>query len=306
MSRVSVDFGKSLALYIDGIPLDLACRVLPLSSRLHPGLFLHLFIHAKSQKDHAADSATQRAVIKDTSIISKEGLTGLVENLRQTVSSLKWKLPRTEWGNYYSNNNYSDLAMEEKSKIVLEFIKSVKPKMLWDFGANDGRFGKLASGLGINTIAFDVDPVAVEMGYLNSIGGGDTNYLSLLQDLTNPSPSIGFENRERDSLFQRGPADMVLALALVHHLAISNNVSFERLASFFAGCGRNLVIEFVPREDSQVQKLLSSRSGDFPEYTLESFKLAFSALFDIVEYRKVSGSERVLFLMRRRDDVSTI
>jgi hypothetical protein len=126
------------------------------------------------------------------------------------------------------------------------------------------------------------------------------NLLPLLIDLTNPSPSIGWANEERDSFGRRGPADMVLALALIHHLAISNNVPLPQVAEFFAGVGKWLVIEFVPKADSQVQKLLISREDIFPNYTREGLEAAFRQQFNIVEAVQVRESERVLYLMERR------
>ena len=125
------------------------------------------------------------------------------------------------------------------------------------------------------------------------------NLLPLLIDLTNPSPSIGWANDERDSFATRGPADMALALALIHHLAISNNVPLLQVADFFAQLAKWLVIEFVPKADSQVQKLLVSREDIFPDYTREGFETAFCQRFRIVEAVNVHESERVLYLMER-------
>jgi hypothetical protein len=109
---------------------------------------------------------------------------------------------------------------------------------------------------------------------------------------------LGWANRERDSFGSRGPADLVLALALIHHLAISNNVPLPQLADFFAATGKWLVIEFVPKSDSQVQKLLASREDIFPNYTREGFEAAFQNRFTIHHAINVHESERVLYLMR--------
>jgi hypothetical protein len=118
-------------------------------------------------------------------------------------------------------------------------------------------------------------------------------------DLTNPSPSLGWANEERDSFGRRGPADLALALALIHHLAISNNVPLLQVADFLAKIAKWLVIEFVSKADSQVQKLLVSREDIFPNYTREGFESAFCQRFRIVEAVNVHESERVLYLMER-------
>ncbi|MCC6986967.1 MAG: hypothetical protein IT309_11080, partial [Anaerolineales bacterium] len=127
----------------------------------------------------------------------------------------------------------------------------------------------------------------------------ERHILPLVMDLTNPSPSLGWNNHERDSLTSRAPADMVLALALIHHLAISNNVPLWQIAEFFHGLGKWLVIEFVPKSDSQTQKLLASREDIFDEYTIEGFEKRFGGRFSILDKRAVSGSGRVMYLMER-------
>jgi hypothetical protein len=87
----------------------------------------------------------------------------------------------------------------------------------------------------------------------------------------------------------------------VHHLAISNNVPLPDLAAFFAGLGRWLVIEFVPKSDSQVQRLLVSREDIFPSYTEEGFEAAFGTQFSIREKCPIQGSQRTLYWMEKNN-----
>ena len=124
--------------------------------------------------------------------------------------------------------------------------------------------------------------------------------LPLVMDLTNPSPGIGWQNEERSSLMERGPVDAVMALALVHHLAISNNVPLPDLAAFFARLGRWLIIEFVPKEDSQVQRLLQSRVDIFDQYHQAGFEEAFQTCFAIRECISIEGTRRWLYLMENK------
>ncbi len=124
--------------------------------------------------------------------------------------------------------------------------------------------------------------------------------LPLVMDLANPSPSLGWNSSERRSLRERGPVDLVMALALVHHLAIGNNVPFEQIAGFFHGICRSLVIEFVPKEDTQVQRLLRSREDIFPSYHQAAFEAAFSKLFTARRRTKVDDAVRTLYLYERK------
>jgi hypothetical protein len=119
-------------------------------------------------------------------------------------------------------------------------------------------------------------------------------------DLTNPSPALGWAHEERESLLDRGPADAVMALALVHHLAIANNVPLEEVARFMRRCGRQLIIEFVPKEDSQVKRLLAMREDIFTAYTREGFEQAFSQFFSIRRAESIRDSIRTLYLMEAR------
>jgi hypothetical protein len=281
--------------HIDGVPLDLASRLLPARSRLSPALFLHLHAHAKSQRKYAGKTTVKRRAV------SRLALRGLIDNLQSAVKALRWRPAGTEWGDYYDDTNYAGQALESKPRIIQSYIEKSGAKSVWDIGANTGVFSRLASSRDIPTVAFDIDPAAVEKNWLEVRRRGDQNILPLIMDLTNPSPSLGWDHGERASLLERGPADLVLALALIHHLAISNNVPLDRIARFFARAGRQLVIEFVPKSDSQVKRLLATREDIFPHYHAEGFATAFSRYFEIVDSRPVADSERTLYFMRRRE-----
>jgi ribosomal protein L11 methylase PrmA len=168
---------------------------------------------------------------------------------------------------------------------------------VWDLGSNTGEYSRAARAEAEHVVSFDIDPAAVERNYRRVRAEGERGILPLRMDLTNPSPALGWAHRERLSLEQRGPADALLALALVHHLAIGHNLPLERIAADLARLGRTLVIEFVPKRDSQVQRMLRSRPDIFPRYTREGFEAAFRSSFRIEDVRPVAGSERVLYLM---------
>ena len=305
MSYCDVRLLRLMRVFIDGVALDLASRLLPFQTRFRLGLLIHIHMHAKTQlrhndtgRDPKMDGDTQRKPASGK--VSLQALRGVVDNLRSAITKLEWKPTGTEWGEYYEDTNYSSEAEGNKERLVQQLIERVQPEMVWDLGANTGRFSRLASQSDIPTVAFDIDPAAVEKNFLACIRDGDRNMLPLVLDLTNPSPSIGWRNIERDSLIDRGPAPLVLALALVHHLAISNNVPLPNLAAFFAGICRSLVIEFVPKCDSQVRRLLATRDDIFPDYTPAGFEQAFAPFFTIEESVPVEGSDRLLFLMHSK------
>lgn len=229
-------------------------------------------------------------------------LLGLIDSLQSGIKRLRWKSASTEWVDYYTDTNYTAEAVTCKLQLAARFLERVRPCSVWDLGANTGVFSRLSSDQGIFTVAFDIDPGAVERNYLRIVEDGDEHLLPLLLDLTNPSPGIGWANQERVSLRERGPADAILALALIHHLAIANNVPLERIAQFFSKLGEWLIIEFVPKRDSQVQRLLANREDIFPEYTQSGFEEAFAAYYQLVDIEAIEGSERTMYLMRRRPE----
>lgn len=294
MSYKDIRLSQLLSIHIDGLPLDLASCLLPWRTYLRFPLLSHIHLHARSQK-HFADKPVNVGQHR----MSRYAFLGILNSLESAVKKLKWQPRGTEWADYYQDTNYSSQAFEHKKTIVSGFLDRVKTATVWDLGANVGIFSRLASDQGIPTISCDVDPAAVEKNYLDCIANNETNILPLVIDLTNPSPGIGWENKERMSLKERGPADTVLALALVHHLAISNNVPLSRIAGFLSDISHWLIIEFVPKSDSQVQRLLATREDIFPDYNRQAFEQEFSRYFTIDDSTDIQESLRTLYLMRR-------
>ncbi len=297
MTKKDARLGQLLRNYIDGIPLDLASRLLPITSRFDFGLLTHLHLHAQAQIRYANKSITAAQASRK---MSKQILEELILHLENTVKSLSLKHHLTEWANYYEITNYNQTAFQHKKDLVMEWVRQTAPRFVWDLGANNGEFTRLASDSGISAIAFDIDGSAVEQNYLRVKRDKEENLLPLLLDLTNPSPAIGWRHCERQSLLERGPAEMVLALALIHHLAISNNVPLENIAQFLSeATSKWLIIEFVPKSDSQAQKLLASRKDIFSGYNQAEFEHAFGNHFSIRQKTKVDETERTLYLMEK-------
>ena len=301
MSRVDVRLSALLRSHLEGIPLDLGSRLLPRGTWLRPGLLFHVHLHAMAQRRYAdrgtgtvergvPSAATRRGV-------SPAAATGLVRSLRGAVQSLDWTPAGTEWADYTADNNYSNAAADSKRQAVIEFLRGLEARTAWDLGANTGEYSRAARQVVPSVIAFDIDPAAVERNYRRVKTENETGILPLLLDLTNPSPALGWAHRERQSLEERGPTDVLLALAVVHHLAIGHNLPLERVAGFLARVGRSLIIEFVPKSDSQVRRLLRDRADIFPDYTREGFEAAFRGHFRIERAVPVAESERTLYLM---------
>ena len=295
MNHKDIRLNQLLKIYIDGIPLDLTSKLLPAKTKTMFSLLAHIHTHSKKQKDYEG----KQVDVKKRKL-SKNSFVGVIESLHSAIKKQNISLEKTEWGNYYSDTNYSEVAMNDKKTIILNLIEKIKPKNVWDIGGNVGIFSRISSDKEIFTVCFDIDPVAIEKNYLECKEKNEKYLLPLLLDLTNPSPDIGWQNMERDSFLTRGPADLVFALALIHHLAISNNVPFELISEFFSRNCRNLIIEFVPKTDTQVKRLLSSREDIFSEYDYEHFEKEFERLFIIIEKKEIKDSERIIYYMQNK------
>jgi len=299
MNHKDIRLNQLLKIYIDGIPLDLTSKLLPGKTKTMFSLLAHIHTHSKKQKDYEG----KQVDVKKRKL-SKNSFVGVIESLHSAIKKQNISLEKTEWGNYYSDTNYSEVAMNDKKTIILNLIEKIKPKNVWDIGGNVGIFSRISSDKEIFTVCFDIDPVAIEKNYLECKEKNEKYLLPLLLDLTNPSPDIGWQNMERDSFLTRGPADLVFALALIHHLAISNNVPFELISEFFSRNCRNLIIEFVPKTDTQVKRLLSSREDIFSEYDYEHFEKEFEKLFIIIEKKEIKDSERIIYYMQNKKPIN--
>lgn len=298
MANVDVRLSQLLRVFIDGIPLDLVSRLLPIRTWLKFSLLAHIHLHAQSQRRFAGRDVQKTATnlsMTNTRVLA------LIDSLRSSVEKLNWAPVGTEWVDYYdTSHNYQPEALGHKTEVVESFLEQVRPNTIWDLGANTGYFSRLGSRRGIPTYAFDIDPGAVELNYLQTKKDEDAHLLPLLLDLTNPSSSMGWASEERMSILERGPVDAIFALALIHHLAIGNNLPFGLISKYFANLGEWLLIEFVPKDDPQVQRMLVSRQDIFSDYTQSNFESSFSGYYEIVHKEVIADSDRIIYFMKRR------
>jgi ribosomal protein L11 methylase PrmA len=295
ISFVDVRLSRLCHDHMDGVPLDLASRLLPFRTRLGVALGFHVHLHSRLQSAYSGNRS--RAVARK---FSRASLLGLIDSLESAIRKCDWKPKGQEWVGYYGDNTYSHAAAEHKRRVLAEFVDQAKPVSVWDLGANTGAYSRVASDRGINTIAFDLDPGCVELNYRETQRRGETHLLPLVLDLRNPSPASGWRSEERMSLTRRGPADLIIALALIHHLVFTGNLPLSSVAEYFAQLGRWLVIEFVPPDDPQVLRLSAACRGKHHAYDQAAFEDGFGQEFEILSSQDVADCRRRLYLMRRR------
>jgi hypothetical protein len=296
MARRDIRLSRLLRADPDGVPLDLAARLLPWSARRNFGLLSHVFPclragAARADRDEGASARRTR--------IPATRLRALVQNLRSTVAGLDWRPAGTEWADYADNTSYTDRGTATKERLVAEGVAAAGGSVVWDLGANTGRYSRIAADAGRQVVAFDIDPAAAERNYRTLAREGRRDILPLVLDLANQSPGVGWAGRERRSLLDRAAADVTLSLALVHHLAISRNVPLPMFVDLLAALARAAIVEFVPKDDPMVRRLLATRVDVFPDYTIDAFRAAAAARFSIAAEAPIDDCGRVMFLLRR-------
>ena len=286
MAYTDMRLEQLLRIYLDGVPLDLARKLLPLKARANTSFWLHILAPGLSQQHPTRKQAVRTG---------KTTLLGLLNSLEKGTAGLKWK-PRGNWVDYLEAQEQDYL--EYKKQAVRDYLAMVKPALVWDLGANAGVFSEVCREFNAGVVSIDSDPGCIENFYLRLKESKKTGILPLVMDLTNPSASLGWANRERMSLLERSSRDTVLALALVHHLALTYCIPLSMIASFFSRICRSLIIEFVPKEDPQARKLLATRADIFPDYHQAAFEDEFKRYFNIVSSRDIPGSQRKLYLLK--------
>ncbi len=296
-----MDMIKMMQSHIDGIPIQLIASLLPGKTKLSSVLYTNIHLLAKMEQKHHTDYKAETKISK----ISKKAQENIITSLFEYIKKLKCE-EETEWGNYYQKINYNDTAFKAKKDLIQDWVNSVTAKKVIDIGGNDGTFGRTIIDDVDELLVTDIDSGAVAYNYQQLQQNGETKMLPFVCDVLQPVPGIGFNNTERDSLIDRlvnYKPDVVMALALIHHITLSGNVPFEKSAAFFAKFSTHLIIEFPKREDSWVESLLV-RKREFKEhfdfYRWESFEKGYESYFKIVKKEFIADSNRILYLLENR------
>jgi hypothetical protein len=284
---------------LDGIPLDLAKRLIPKKAYLSPSRFLHLWLHEnfqKFKKPERAEITTRASSLKQPS----SSAFGLVESLLSSFKHLKRKQEKSVWKAYYKGDSYQEKDFEEKKSIISKLLFNLKPKMLWDLGSNEGLLTEIVAEHCQYSLAFDLDLTCIETMYDRLRMQRNKIILPLHMDIANPSPGIGWESRERAGLIERGPCDVAMALALIHHLIVSSNIPLNKVVDFFKKTCTHLIIEYVPPSDPKFRQICQTNPHDFSFFTEEAFVIAFSESFILKSRIPIGQSSRVLYHFQLR------
>ena len=288
------DAGKLLMVYPNGVPLQVIKGLLPAKAKWNLHVYLHVWLQEKL-------SLKRKIKEPDKAAFSKQKLTVLLKGLTDFVTTLNPKKTKSEWDNYYSETIIGSQYLEAKKIIFESFVSDINFDIVIDLGTNEGLFALLLKQRAKLIIAADEDSNCINKLYDHIKEEKIKNIIPLLNNLVAPSPAIGWCNAERASITDRFKGDLILALALVHHLAIGANVPIQYIAQWLSGAGQFLIIEFVPKSDEKVKQLLLNREDIFEDYNLLNFKNIFSNHFFILKEQKIGDTDRILFLMKKNN-----
>jgi ribosomal protein L11 methylase PrmA len=284
-----------------GIPTADLARLLPLWRKLRPQVLTHVVLQASLQQAAMKEGgAVQASAFKQESL-PLATFRRMLRKLRRWIAGLEPGGSRdTVWRNYTLERSYTSDERQRKAGFVKAFNVATRPALLWDLGCNTGDYAvaALENGAGY-VVGFDSDHGALEAAF-DRAASGDLLFLPLFFDVANPSPDQGWAERERAGLQARAEADGVLALALVHHLAIGHNLPLPEVVAWIVELAPVGVIEFVPKADPMVQRMLALREDIFPDYTEDSFLAAVAARARVVQAETISATGRKLVWFDRR------
>ncbi len=283
---------------LDGITSDEVLRMLPWRARLSPARLVHVV--APALYDRKARDRPPTAERADIPGLPKKRMVSLLDHLVRIIRGLRGSTSRkTVWSDYTTENSYSDEDSDRKADVIARFVTATKPDLLIDAGCNTGAYAEIATHAGARRIiGLETDRSALDLAFRRASEQG-LDFLPLCIDLANPSPGQGWQGQERQPLVDRLCADGLLALALIHHLVIANNIPLDRVIAFLVSLAPTGLIEFVPKADPQVQRMLRFRKDIFADYTSETFERLLTGHVRILSAETVTDSGRTIFRYER-------
>lgn len=285
------DAGKLFQQYPNGISMKQLSCMLPFKARFN----VHVLMHVYLQASFKGTTKTQQ----QTPALKQKKLSAIIDSLKTCIGKLEPRYIHFDWDLYYQSLWTSESYLEEKTIAVGRFLKDISVKTAVDIGCNTGHFTRMLAAQEIRVIAADSSSSAIDELYAHICKNNERHIYTCIQDLSNPTPNEGLLLKERASFFTRAKSDLVLAVALIHHLCIAKNISIASFLQSLAILGDYAITEFVPKTDSNVQLMLKNRKDIFANYTQTYFETEIKELFDIMQQHTLENG-RILYLLRKK------
>lgn len=297
----NVDFQPWLRGSLEGISPQDFSSLLSLRDLFRRGAFSHVWLHARLQsqrmvRPNVADSMK-------ASGFSREMILNNVRGLRRIVERLAWKADSSTWSDYDKTSEPVQRDAAAKEKFIEEVCQSGSGRSkiwttVWDLGCNQGRYSRLAANHAETVLAIDSDHLSVDRLFVALNTERNRTITPLVCNLADPAPSLGWRLQERQSLEHRSKPELVFCLALIHHLVIGCNLLLADVIDWLASLKATVVLEYVDREDAQVQQLLANRDDVFSDYSRDAFRAQVDRAFVVVKEQSLAAGKRTLFWLQ--------
>lgn len=279
---------------VEGITPYECSQLMSLRDMFRPGVFPLVYLQSKMVAA-LGDKKTSMLAEAQEGEFGREIIYVNIRKVRRIIERLTWEPSRSEWSEYTSTNSYDRECFDRKCAFVKEAAAQKCRNRVWDIGCNTGHFSRMFSENSDYVVALDIDELSIQKLYRQLKAEGNRKILPLVFDLTNPSPGLGWRCKERLSLEDRQPPDLILCLALVHHLVITGNVPLADVIDWLASFKCEVVIEMLTKQDEMVHKLLLNKTDQYPEFTVEGFEAIAEHYFDVRKKEAVMAERRYLY-----------
>jgi hypothetical protein len=292
-----VHFQPCLRGSIEGITPQQFSRMLSLRDLFRSGAFSHVWMHARLQTLSSSQQGVARSM--HDSGFSKSMISNNVAGLMKIVKGLEWSATSSTWSGYDETAEPVQRDAAAKEAFIEQICSTRHWNTVWDLGCNQGRYSRIAARHSDLVLAMDSDHLTVDRLFQRLQSEENRRIVPLVSDLADPAPSQGWRGTERRSLEHRSKPDLVLCLALIHHLVIGSNLLLGDVLDWLASLKATIVLEFVDRQDPQVQTLLANRQDVFCDYGRDAFQCLVTQNFRILREQPLSAA-RTLFLLQPR------
>ena len=290
-----VSFRPWLRGNMDGIPPGAIVNLLARRHRWRPDTFAHTVLHNRLEQRHA-DSRRDVATELRSAGFGAPLIDAQLRKLTKLVQRLRWGPTQSEWSDYSERPHYSDRSLAAKEAFVESVAGRSRRRLAWDLGTNDGHFARIIARHSDSVIAVDADELAIERLYRQLKEDGSRSITPIVMDLIDATPSQGWQGAERSAFFERTKPDLVLALAVVHHLAISGTIPIPRIIDWLANFHAEVVLEVPHEDDPMVKRLLARKRTDlFTDYRLETFDRHLEDRFTVHRRELLPDETRTMY-----------
>jgi len=293
---LGVGFQQFLRGSVNGISPDTMRKLLPASIRRpRKGRLTHVVLHAAAQ-NRFADSDNNMKSDAAKAGMNAQVLDATLRKLQGIVKKISLGDKKSTWSEYSERGHYIESSLDEKQKFVRDAVASAPRKQVWDIGCNDGVFSRIAAAHSDYVVAMDADPLVVDRLYNTLKAEKNEQILPLYVDLTDSGGGVGWRGQERPGVFDRGRPDIVMALAVIHHMAITFHVPLASQLDMFRDLTPEIIIEMPHADDPMVRKLLTNkRDGIHDDFTLEEFERLLNERFTVKSKMLLSSGTRTIF-----------